>query len=115
VVSSWLQNVNGQFDLIVSNPPYIPSTEIATLDRDVVDYDPHIALFGGADGLSCYRQIAQNVGPFLKVGGVVVVEIGAGQKPEVVNVFAAAGFELTTFRKDLGDHVRALAFRKKEL
>ncbi|HEY1490582.1 MAG TPA: peptide chain release factor N(5)-glutamine methyltransferase, partial [Verrucomicrobiae bacterium] len=65
-----------QFDLIVSNPPYIPSGEIATLDPEVRDFDPRVALDGGADGLEFYRLIASQAGAFLKPGGKVMVEFG---------------------------------------
>ncbi len=107
---SWFNGLDGTFDLIVSNPPYIPHGDIAGLEVDVKDYDPHLALDGGADGLFAYRAIAADAGLFLAVNGEIAVEIGAGQQTEVTSIFAAKGFSLLATRKDLGGHVRALIF-----
>ena len=110
VQGDWFFGVTGRFDLIVSNPPYIPAGEIAALEPDVREHDPHLALAGGADGLSCYRAIAAGAGAHLAAGGRVIVEIGAGQQTDVAAIFAAAGLVLTAERLDLGGHVRALQF-----
>ena len=107
---SWFDPVVGEFDLIVSNPPYIPSAEIAGLEPDVRNHDPLLALDGGSDGLDCYRAIAGGVAAHLRPEGVVLVEIGAGQADDVVGIFTHAGFRLAGKRADLGGHVRALAF-----
>lgn len=107
---SWFYGLNGTFNLIVSNPPYIPHGEIAGLEVDVKDYDPHLALDGGADGLFAYRAIAAEAGRFLAAKGEIVVEIGAGQQSDVTMIFKAQGFSLLETRKDLGGHVRALIF-----
>lgn len=107
---SWFEPVIGEFDLIVSNPPYIPSAEIAELEPDVRDHDPLLALDGGSDGLDCYRAIAGGAAAHLRPEGVVLVEIGAGQADDVVGIFTHAGFRLAGKRADLGGHVRALAF-----
>ncbi len=109
---SWLEPVSGIFDVIVSNPPYIASAVIADLEPDVRQYDPHLALDGGADGLSCYRAIAGQAGVHLAPDGHMIVEIGAGQAADVTAIFGAAGLVLTRQRHDLGGHVRALAFAK---
>jgi release factor glutamine methyltransferase len=110
VHGSWFDGVAGRFDLILSNPPYIPLWEIATLDRDVKDFDPHRALDGGPDGLEAYRRIARGAAAHLKDGGRVVLEIGAGQAADVARIFESAGFSGLGNRKDLGGHVRALTF-----
>lgn len=107
---SWFSGLGGVFDLIVSNPPYIPHGDIAGLEVDVKAYDPHLALDGGADGLFAYRAIAADAGQFLAAKGEIAVEIGAGQQAEVVSIFKAKGFSLLATRKDLGGHVRALIF-----
>jgi release factor glutamine methyltransferase len=107
---AWFAPVEGRFDLIVSNPPYIPSGDIAGLEPDVREHDPALALDGGADGLSCYRAIAAEAAGHLLPGGRVIVEIGAGQGPDVAGIFALAGFRLGAERPDLGGHVRALLF-----
>lgn len=76
-----------QFDLIVSNPPYIASEEIATLSPEVRDFDPKLALDGGADGLDFYRRIAREAPPFLKTNGKAMLEFGDGQAPDVKKIF----------------------------
>lgn len=99
-----------KFDLIISNPPYISSGEIPALSPDVRLFDPLLALDGGADGLEAYRVIAQGAGGRLSARGFVVVEIGAGQASGVEAIFGKAGFSLFSSRKDLGGHIRGLAF-----
>ncbi len=107
---TWFDPVEGRFDLIVSNPPYIPAGEIAGLEADVREHDPHLALDGGADGLSCYRAIAGGAAAHLAPAGRVIVEIGAGQGPDVARIFGDSGFWLAAERQDLGRHTRALLF-----
>lgn len=107
---SWTEGLAGRFDLIISNPPYIPSAEIATLSVEVREHDPLLALDGGADGLGPYRLFASSLPPLLAPGGVVVFEIGAGQGPDVVALMRAGGLEFRGNRNDLGGHERALIF-----
>lgn len=107
---SWTDGLIGHFDLIVSNPPYIPSSEIATLSVEVREYDPRLALDGDADGLGPYRVFAVSLPPLLAPGGVVVLEIGAGQGADVVALMRAGGLEFLGSRNDLGGHERALIF-----
>lgn len=107
---SWFETVEGVFDLIVSNPPYIATADIAALEPDVREYDPLLALDGGDDGLACYRAIAAGVQYHLAESGGVIVEIGAGQASDVTAIFVGAGLVPAGQRKDLGGHVRALAF-----
>ncbi|MDX3808185.1 MAG: peptide chain release factor N(5)-glutamine methyltransferase [Bosea sp. (in: a-proteobacteria)] len=107
---SWTEGLNGFFDLIVSNPPYIPTSEIAALSVEVREHDPRLALDGGSDGLAPYRIFARSLPGLLAPGGFVVFEIGAGQKPDVVSIMAAGGLELQASRHDLGGHERALIF-----
>jgi release factor glutamine methyltransferase len=113
IESNWFSHVEGRFDLIVSNPPYIPAAEVLRLDIEVREHDPHLALDGGADGLDCYRAIASGSGHHLVEMGYVVVEIGAGQEKDVSEIFGAQQFQLIAQKQDLGGHVRALAFQKK--
>ena len=101
--------VNGPFDLIVSNPPYIARAEIATLEPEVRDYDPELALDGGADGLDFYRAIAQEAPRLLAPGGHLVVELGAGQGPAVASLFETAGLTVPPARPDLAGIARALS------
>jgi release factor glutamine methyltransferase len=113
IESNWYEKIEGQFHLILSNPPYIPAAEVLQLDAEVLRYDPHLALDGGADGLDCYRVIAAGAARHLVEGGAVVLEIGAGQQAEVSLIFAAQDFRLMGQKTDLGGHVRALVFQQK--
>jgi release factor glutamine methyltransferase len=94
VAADWLDGVEGCFDLILSNPPYIASAEIATLAREVADHDPRLALDGGPDGLDAYRRIAASAGQVLAPTGRILVEIGSGQAEAVARIFRGAGLSL---------------------
>lgn len=107
---NWTAGLEGPFDLIVSNPPYIPSAEIAGLDREVRLHDPVLALDGGPDGLQAYRAIARGAAPLLAVGGRIIFEIGAGQETDVTAIMHQACFLALAQRRDLGGHIRALTF-----
>lgn len=110
LVSDFGTALDGPFDLIVSNPPYIRTRDIATLAPDVRDYDPTLSLDGGADGLSAYRKIAGDARRLLAAGGRLMVELGQGQEEEVSTLFAAAGLTISgPARKDLGGISRALS------
>ena len=108
---SWFAPVSGSFDLILSNPPYIPASDIPGLAADVRDYDPLAALTGGPDGLEAYRAIARHAAAHLNPDGHVLVEIGAGQADDVSALFAAAGFHNIKRFQDLGGHDRCLSLR----
>ena len=99
---------DASFDLVLSNPPYIPTDHIATLDPEVRDHDPHLALDGGPDGLQAYRDLAPEVKRILKPGGVFAVEIGWDQGPQVKALFEAAGFTDVKIIKDLGERDRVI-------
>jgi release factor glutamine methyltransferase len=96
------------FDLVVSNPPYIPSGDIPGLDPEVRDHDPLLALDGGPDGLVAYRELAPEIRRILKPEGVFAVEIGWDQGPQVKALFEAAGFENVIVVKDLSDRDRVI-------
>ena len=81
------------FDVIVCNPPYIPTGDIDSLDASVKDYEPHMALDGGADGLDFYRAIASKWKSALRLGGALVFEVGIGQAPQVEEILAQNGYE----------------------
>jgi release factor glutamine methyltransferase len=97
----WLMLGDGEFDVIFSNPPYIESGVIPTLDPDVRDYEPRAALDGGADGLDAYRGIAPVIARRLSAQGRAFVEIGQGQEQKVPKIFAAAGLETLGVAPDL--------------
>lgn len=90
----------GDFDMIVSNPPYIPSEEIKTLDSSVKDFEPVWALDGGADGLKFYKAIIKYWKSLLRPGGYLLFEVGEGQAQSVSEMLQAAGFSYTDTRKD---------------
>ena len=104
--------LRGPFDAIVSNPPYIASGDIATLAPDVRDFDPHLALDGGTDGLDFYRAIAAAAPKLLAPGGALVVELGIGQAEPVAHLFAAVGLAPSPPHPDLNGTLRALVARK---
>lgn len=111
--SDWFSQVRGKFDLIVSNPPYIPSSDIAGLDREVREHDPLAALDGGADGLEPYRIIANQADQYLADSGLVGVEFGWDQMSAVRAIFEAAGFIVRHVIRDYGGRDRALIFMRK--
>ncbi|WP_395651228.1 peptide chain release factor N(5)-glutamine methyltransferase [Brevundimonas sp.] len=96
------------FDFVASNPPYIPTDDIAGLDPEVREHDPILALDGGPDGLQAYRDLAPEIRRILKPGGTFAVEIGFDQGPQVKALFEAAGFEGVIVVKDLGDRHRVV-------
>jgi release factor glutamine methyltransferase len=112
VQSNWFENVRGRFDLIISNPPYIPSADISGLSREVCEYDPVLALDGGADGLAAYRIIASRAQDFLTRAGLMVLEIGHDQRVSVTTVFEDCGLRLADWAKDLGGNDRSLLFAR---
>lgn len=114
LVSDWFDEVEGRFHIIVSNPPYIASQEIAALPREVRENDPLAALDGGADGLDAYRAIAGGAAQHLEPAGVVAVEIGHDQADSVPAVFAEQGFVLAHAAADLAGVARALMFAGRD-
>jgi len=100
--------VEGQFDLVVSNPPYIARGDIASLAPEVRDYDPILALDGGGDGLAAYRSISADAKRLLAQGGRLFVELGAGQEPNVRKIFTNAGLAVGVARNDLTGTPRVL-------
>nr|WP_312357658.1 peptide chain release factor N(5)-glutamine methyltransferase [Agrobacterium sp.] len=110
--SDWFEKISGSFDIIVSNPPYIRSDIVTTLDREVRHHDPMAALDGGQDGLAPYRLIAADAGRFLVENGIVGVEIGFDQRLDVSTIFASNGFSLVDAVKDYGGNDRVLIFRR---
>lgn len=108
--SRWDESISGQFDLIISNPPYIPKAEILTLMDEVKHHDPLLALDGGDDGLDAWRQLAPVISRRLHPSGAVFVEIGAGQDDDLERLFQAEGLMLMAKYPDLSGHNRCLQF-----
>ena len=101
----------GKFDLIVSNPPYITSNEMAQLPKSVADFEPHLALHGGDDGLHFYRAIAENFTASLKPGGYLCFEFGMGQGDAVCSILEENGFTILERSRDYNDRERAVLAR----
>ena len=98
----------GKFDLIVSNPPYITAREMLELPVSVKDYEPHLALYGGEDGLQFYRSIAKNFAPALKPGGYLCFEFGMGQGDDVCRILRDHGYTILERTRDYNDRERAV-------
>jgi release factor glutamine methyltransferase len=116
VNKSWRDAVppKGEFDLIISNPPYIRAADLETLVPDVAKYEPKLALYGGADGLECYREIAAALTRWniLTSTAKILLEIGRGQSASVKKIFAATGFKFLKSFRDLAGIIRVLEFSK---
>lgn len=98
----------GKFDMIVSNPPYVTGKEMEALPPSVKDYEPHMALFGGEDGLDFYRSIAENYREALKPGGYLCFEFGMGQGDDVCAILRDTGFTVLERTRDYNDRERAV-------
>ena len=109
-ITDWGTGLRERFDLVISNPPYIPTGDIAALAPEVAEYDPMAALDGGTDGLDAYRAIARGLADLIASGGLIVVEIGAGQEADVRAIFEAEEWRFFGARNDLSGRPRSLAF-----
>ena len=108
------QDFLGTYDLIVSNPPYVTSEEMKTLDPSVRDFEPHLALDGGADGLDFYRAIIKNYTSALAPRGYLCFEFGMGQENAVCALLQKGGYEVLELKKDTAEITRAVLAQKKE-
>jgi release factor glutamine methyltransferase len=116
VACNYAAALAGPFDLVVSNPPYVRSAEIASLATEVRDHDPHCALDGGSDGLDAYRVLVPQGARLLAPGGALVVEVGRGQSREIEGLMTESGLTpATSPRSDLAGIPRAAAGRKMPL
>jgi release factor glutamine methyltransferase len=100
---------NEHFELVLANPPYIPSADIAALDVDVREFEPRRALDGGSDGLDLVRAVVSAAPRHLVPGGVLAVEVGFDQAPRARSLFEAAGFTFIESRRDYGGHERVVS------
>ena len=103
---------DARFDLVISNPPYIPTSEIASLEPEVRDFDPRGALDGGMDGLDYYRLLAAQAAGFLQPGGKIMVEFGDGQGDEVKIIFESQKWIVEAVREDYSQRQRILIARR---
>ncbi len=112
ILSDMFEKTDGTFDVIICNPPYIPSADVESLDINVKDYEPDLALDGGKDGLDFYRRIASEAPPYLANGGVLALELGIGQMQAVKDIMAAS-FDVVKAYADYNGIDRILILRKK--
>jgi release factor glutamine methyltransferase len=111
VCGNWTDALRARFDLVVSNPPYIARGEIAALSPTVRNYDPHLALDGGEDGLECHRALAARAADVLEPAGAVAVECGSGQAQAVAALWLRHGFTHMAITRDLAGHERIITAR----
>ena len=104
----------GKFDMIVSNPPYITTQEMQQLDPSVKDYEPHLALHGGTDGLDFYRSIVKHYTPALKKGGYICFEYDPSQGDDICEILEENGYTVLERVRDYNDRERALLAQRKE-
>ncbi len=108
--SNWCSNISGTFDVVLANPPYIPTADIDALDADVRLHEPHAALDGGVDGLDCYRSILQQITPHLASDALLIFEVGQGQDEDLVTLGTAHGLRHVETAADLAGIARVVAF-----
>jgi len=106
--SDWFSNVEGRFDVVLSNPPYIKTGDLMGLDPEVALYEPETALIAGDDGLDDYARIIEGLGDVLALGGFAAFELGMGQAEAVSELAEGTGWLITGIKKDLGGIDRCL-------
>ncbi|MEI9993581.1 MAG: peptide chain release factor N(5)-glutamine methyltransferase [Rhizomicrobium sp.] len=112
IETAWPEEASPGFDVILSNPPYIPSRDIAGLEPEVARYEPHQALDGGPDGLDAYRALAPRIARLLRPGGVAFVEIGQGQGDAVTGFLRAAELQVPVIEPDLAGIPRCIVVER---
>lgn len=108
VLGDWCGKLEGKFDIILSNPPYIPTVDISVLEPEVTEFDPLLALDGGEDGLNCYRKIMSSLARVLAKDGFAAFEIGIGQQSGFTKIATENGFEIAGSKNDLGGITRCI-------
>lgn len=111
VQSHWFAQVEGLFDLVISNPPYIATDDIARLAPEVALYEPKLALDGGSDGLDAYREIFAGLKARLKPEGMAFMEIGMGQQRDIESMAGQAGFEMLGVAADMAGIARCVVIK----
>jgi release factor glutamine methyltransferase len=109
----WDEGIAPAFDIVISNPPYIPAGEIAGLQPEVAAFEPRLALDGGADGLEAYRRLMPAAARLLTAGGLAAFEVGHGQADSVISIGQSAGLRHIATATDLGAVQRCVLFRKR--
>jgi len=111
LISNWMSSINFRYDIVVSNPPYIASSDIKKLAEDVKSYDPLLSLDGGDDGLNCYRAIAKDLKRIINKNAIIIVEIGYNQSISVIEIFKKNDFKLIKKYNDINGLDRVLTFQ----
>ena len=114
IESGWLEDASPGFDVVLSNPPYIPTADIAALEPEVRDHEPRAALDGGPDGLDAYRALSTRIRDLLRPGGHALFEIGIGQADTVAGLLAAGNLKVLRIVKDLAQIPRAIVARRNQ-
>ncbi|WP_135074759.1 peptide chain release factor N(5)-glutamine methyltransferase [Terasakiella sp. SH-1] len=112
-IGNWAEGIDETFDLVLSNPPYIPLSDEKDLEPEVKEYEPAGALFAGVDGLDDYRKLAECLPYLLKNQGFAVIELGIGQAEAVTKLMTETGLEVIEAPRDLSEIERCLVIRKK--
>jgi release factor glutamine methyltransferase len=112
-VGDWCRGINTKFDVILCNPPYIPTETIKDLEPEVTEYEPHLALDGGKDGLDCYKKLGPQLLKLLTTEGLIFLEIGYDQKRSVSKIMKNCAFSVLTTERDLADRDRCVVLSHK--
>ena len=112
-VGDWCRGINTKFDVILCNPPYIPSETIKDLEPEVTKYEPHFALDGGKDGLDCYKKLAPQLLQLLATDGLIFLEIGFDQKRSVSEIMKNCAFSVLATKRDLANIDRCVVLSHK--
>ena len=111
IASNWTKSIKGKFDIIISNPPYIKSSEIIYLQKEVKNYDPLIALDGGEDGLRCYREIMKTIKPLMNKNSFLLFEIDSWQGNKIIELSKKNYLKFFSIKKDLSGKERCIIFK----
>lgn len=114
IKNNWNDNIDDKFDIIISNPPYIPTDEIDILEPEVNKFNPLLALDGGNDGLDCYKYLSKSLQKNIKNSTKIFLEIGKGQENDIDYIFSANNYKLLNMYKDLSGVNRVLCFVPRE-
>lgn len=112
MLGNWAEAIQGRFEVIVSNPPYISASEWRDLSRDVAEFEPESALLGGLDGLDCYRKILPQLAPRLTPTGVAVLEIGWSQAQALADMAQLHALRVEKIHQDLAGNPRAVVLKR---
>ena len=111
IASNWTKSIKGKFDIIISNPPYIKSSEIIYLQKEVKNHDPLIALDGGEDGLACYREIMKTIKPLMNKNSFLLFEIDSWQGNKIIELSKKNYLKFFSIKKDLSGKERCIIFK----